>query len=197
MDINNGMYELPSGKVAAVVTYLQMSAPPKMKNLPAPENLALVRYETPEVEWYLALFRRVGAEYLWASRLQMDQQKLAEHLAQNNVEVWAVERDATALGLLELEWTQENSCELSFFGLAPELIGAGVGRWLMQHAITRAFSREIQRFFLHTCTLDSAQALAFYRRSGFEPYKRGVEVMDDPRHTGDIDPKNAPQIPLL
>lgn len=197
MDIKNGMYDLSKGQVAAVVTYLQMLKRPKVTGVVEPENLSMSHYDAPAVDWYLALFRRVGADYLWTSRLQMDRQKLAAHLTQKNVEVWAIERDGAALGLLELEWLPDNSCELSFFGLASELIGTGVGRWLMQHAISRAYSRDIQRFFVHTCTLDSAQALAFYQRSGFTAYKRCVEVMDDPRAIGELDANYASHIPLL
>ena len=51
----------------------------------------------------------------------------------------------------------------------------------MNHAIRTAWARPISRFHLHTCTLDSPQALSFYIRSGFAPFKRQVEVADDPR----------------
>jgi hypothetical protein len=38
-----------------------------------------------------------------------------------------------------------------------------------------------RRLFVHTCTLDHPAAVAFYMRSGFRPYKRAVEMADDPR----------------
>ena len=56
----------------------------------------------------------------------------------------------------------------------------------MNRAIERAWSRapRIGRFWVHTCTNDHPDALAFYIRSGFVPYARGVECYPDPRLEG-------------
>lgn len=192
-----GMTELAPGMVASVVTYLEMNARPAAGPSRAAPDQEAVLHEAPDVEWYLALYRRVGDDYLWFSRHQMPRSALAELLSRDTVEVWSLRRDGQDLGLLELEWDGEGNCELMFFGLAPELIGAGCGRWLMDHAIERAFGRPISRFFVHTCTLDSPQALGFYIRSGFVPYGRAIEVTRDPRLTGDIAPDRAAHIPLI
>ena len=55
----------------------------------------------------------------------------------------------------------------------------------------------IERFWVHTCTLDSPQALGFYIRSGFAPVERQIEVFDDPRLTGVLPETAAPHIPVL
>ena len=87
------------------------------------------------------------------------------------------------VGLLELDFRQDGACELTFFGVVPEAIGIGAGRFLMNRAIERAWGRapRIGRFWVHTCTNDHPDALAFYIRSGFVPYARGVECYPDPR----------------
>ena len=197
MTLPDGLTDLAPGKIAAVVTYLEMTTRPAARPVQPPPQLRLLRHDTPDLEWYRQLYRRVGEDYLWFSRLLMADDLLTAHLASAAVEVWSVRRSGEDLGLLELEWMQNGDCELSFFGLAPELIGGGVGRWLMEHALDRAFSHEIKRFFVHTCTLDSAQALGFYRRVGFVPYGRAIEIVDDPRLSGVIDPERAAHVPLL
>ena len=105
------------------------------------------------------------------------------------------------MGLLALDFREEGACELAFFGLTAAAIGNGTGRWLMNRAIARAWSREghsaIRRFWVHTCTLDSPQALGFYIRSGFTPVKRQIEIFDDPRLTGVLPLTAAPQVPIL
>jgi GNAT superfamily N-acetyltransferase len=88
-------------------------------------------------------------------------------------------------------------CELAFFGLTPGLVGKGAGRLLMQHAIERAWARPIDRFWVHTCTLDHPAALAFYVRSGFRAFKRQVEIADDPRLDGTLPPDAAPHAPVI
>ena len=106
-------------------------------------------------------------------------------------------RDGEDLGLLELDFRVSGACELAFFGLDDALIGTGAGRYLMTQAITLAFQRDITRFHVHTCTLDSPQALAFYIRSGFKPYKQEIEIAEDPRLSGDLPMTAAPQIPVF
>ncbi len=197
MTIPDGITELPAGKLAAVVTYLQMFDRPVLREVTAPAGVTLQHHTAPDADWYRALYQLVGADYLWFSRLERDSADLAAHLAQDSVEVWSVQKDGADLGLLELEWQVAGDCELSFFGLSPALIGGGIGRWLMNHAIDRAFARPISRFYVHTCSLDSAQALDFYVRSGFEPYRRAIELMEDPRLSGTIGKDKAPQIPLI
>jgi GNAT superfamily N-acetyltransferase len=192
-----GISDLPAGTLASVVTYLEMKAPPPIKGLETPPGLRLLRHDAPDVEWYRALYRLVGDDYLWFSRLMWDDSALAAHLASDRVEVWSLQKQGVDLGRLELEWMQDGDCELSFFCLSKELIGAGGGRWLIEHATARAFSREISRFFVHTCTLDSPQALGFYMRSGFVPYGRAVEIAEDPRLTGLIPKTAAAHVPLI
>lgn len=197
MTLPDGITDLEAGKIAAVVTYLHMHSRPAPRGVPAQPGLSLIRHDAPTVDWYRDLYRLVGEDYLWFSRLEMEDAKLAAHLAQDSVEVWSVQKDGQDLGLLELEWSAQGECELSFFGLSPDLVGGGTGRWLMEHALDRAFARPITRFFVHTCTLDSAQALGFYIRSGFVPYGRAIEIVDDPRLSGLIAAERAPQIPLI
>jgi GNAT superfamily N-acetyltransferase len=103
------------------------------------------------------------------------------------------------IGLLELDFRQDGACELSFFGVVPQAIGIGAGRFLMNRAIERAWGRapSIGRFWVHTCTNDHPDALAFYIRSGFVPYARGVECYPDPRIEGLLARKAAPQTPII
>jgi hypothetical protein len=67
----------------------------------------------------------------------------------------------------------------------------------MNAAIRRAFAKPVDRFFLHTCSLDHPAALAFYIRAGFTPYKRAIEVADDPRLTGRLPRTAAPHVPVI
>ena len=99
--------------------------------------------------------------------------------------------------MLELNFSTENECELSFFGVAKELIGRGAGRFLMTKAIEAAWSANIERFHLQTCTLDSPQALGFYRHLGFTPTHQRVEVADDPRLAGGFDRNLGSHIPIF
>ena len=201
MPLTSGLHDVPAGKLAAVVTYLEMRARPS----PRAERGAasgetpwsLRRVESPSLAWYRELYRRVGEEWLWSSRLEMPDQALTSILGDASVEVHALQRDGRDEGLLELDFRQSGACELAFFGLASPLVGQGAGRWLMNRAIERAWSRPLERFWVHTCSLDSPGALDFYRRSGFAAYAVKVDVYDDPRLTGVLPRAAARQVPLI
>ena len=173
-----------------------LSRPPQRPAQPFPAGVTLEPLER-SIATYRKLYRAVGTEWLWFSRLVMADQKLQAILDNPQVEFFALRRDGQDAGILELDFSQPEECELAFFGVAPGLVGTGVGRALMNEAIARAWARPIKRFWVHTCTLDHPAALDFYRRSGFVPFAFQVEVFPDPRLTGALPRDCSRHVPLL
>lgn len=192
-----GFHQVPKGSVATVVTHLEMRERPSERPGPSPDGLSLKKYETIAPEDYRDLYRRVGEDYLWFSRLHLSDESLASIFADPEYDLYTLQKDGKDFALLELDFRQETECELAFFGLTSDLIGTGAGRYLMNRAIHLAWRKPISRFHVHTCTLDSPQALGFYIRSGFTPYKQEIEIAADPRQSGHLRADAAPQIPKL
>ena len=191
-----GYSPLPPGHLANLVTFLEMTARPSLSpGLPA--GYDLVRVTSAGRDAYKLLFRTVGEDWLWFSRLSMSDEKLAAVLDDPLVEGYALRRDAADVGMLELDFRVAGQCEIVYFGLAAGAIGKGVGRTLMNNAIAIAWSKPIERLWLHTCHFDSPQALDFYKRSGFKAYKFEVEVHPDPRLTGALPRHAAPHVPMV
>jgi len=197
MTLPDGYSEVPAGRVAAVVTSLQMTARVPARAMAGPTPWTLRRVNRPALDWFRELYRRVGADWLWWSRLRLDDAGLAAIIHDPALEVHALTAQGRDEGLLELDFRIAGECELSFFGLTPALLGQGAGRWLMNRAIERAWSAPIRRFWVHTCSLDHPGALAFYLRSGFRAYRRQIEVAPDPRLDGILARDAAPQVPIL
>lgn len=196
MPLPDGYTDVPSGKLATIVTLLEMLAPaPQRPGPPGPWTLR--RVERPGLDWYRGLYDRIGRDWLWVSRLKLSDAELTAILHSPGVEVYALTVEGRDEGLLELDFRTPGACELAFFGVTPALVGRGAGRFLMNRAIEIAWAQPIRRFWVHTCTLDHPAALAFYQRSGFRPFRRQVEVLDDPRLTGLVPLDTAPHIPLI
>jgi len=196
MILPDGYSDVPAGKIAAVVTHLEMTARPA----PSPDPSGawtLRKLETPGLDWFRDLYRRVGEEWLWFSRLQMSDADLAAIIQSPLVEVHALVQDGRDEGLLELDFREPGQCELAFFGVTAKLIGSGAGRWLMNRALERAWLRQVARVWVHTCTHDHPVALAFYQRSGFRPFRRQVEIEDDPRLDGTVPRSAARHVPII
>lgn len=191
-----GYSPVAPGQLAQVVTFLDMTAPPAGAAAEPSGSFGLRRLPADDLGGYRALFRRVGEDWLWSSRLQMPDATLSAILGSPEVEAYALQDKGESIGLLELDFRQEDQCELALFGLVKNAIGRGFGRRLMNEAIARAWAKPIKRFWVHTCTLDHPGALGFYVRSGFRPYAQVVEISKDPRLLGLLPRTAAPHVPL-
>jgi GNAT superfamily N-acetyltransferase len=189
--------DVPAGKIAAVVTSLEMTARPAPRPEQPNSGLSLHHVAKPDLAWFRGLFRRVGENWIWFSRLKMPDAELAAIIHDPAVEVSVLKSGEQEAGLLELGFRNSGECELSFLGLTPEFVGTGAGRWLMNRAIARAWSRPIRRLWVHTCTFDHQNAIAFYVRSGFRPFRLQIELADDPRLSGLLPRTAAPHVPLI
>uniref|UniRef100_UPI0035CBC36D GNAT family N-acetyltransferase n=1 Tax=uncultured Sphingomonas sp. TaxID=158754 RepID=UPI0035CBC36D len=192
-----GLTPVRDEEVAAIVTTLEMRGKPPLRPLPA-SRLRLTTWDKPTPDRYRTLFRRVGAPWLWFSRLVIDDAALLAIIHDPAVAIYAaLDPAGIEVGMVELDFRTAGACEISYFALIPELAGQGLGRWLMAETLARAWIKGIERVWLHTCTLDHPSALGFYRAQGFTAIKRTVETFPDPRLTGHLPPESAPQIPLL
>lgn len=184
------------GELAAVVTFLEMRKPPTFQ-VPA-SALSMRRLENPDADEYRQLFRRIGQNWLWFSRLVLSDEKLESIIRDQAVELYAVVDEIGAeIGMLELDFRETGQCEIAFIGLVPELAGRGHGRWLLGETLRLAWRDGIRRVHVHTCTLDHPAALPAYRSAGFTAYKRAIERFPDPRLSGILPRDSAPQVPLF
>ena len=197
LNLPDGYYELPKGKLANVVTCLEMLAKPVVKNPNLADGFSLQRFSGKDLSEFRALFKAIGENNMWFSRLFITDEKLVAILDNPQIESYALCQNEKPVGLLELNFVDMPNCELAFFGLTPETIGLGLGRALMNIAITKAWQKPINRFWVHTCHFDHPAAVGFYKRSGFTPYSLMVEVHDDPRQTGHMAKTASPNVALI
>jgi GNAT superfamily N-acetyltransferase len=195
----DGFHDIPPGRIATVVTHLEMTARP-VPTLIGDQRpgWSLRREAALAPDAYRTLFRRIGEPWLWFSRLRLSDAQLAARLADPACLVWVFESEGEDAGLVELSWHTPGTCELVFFGVIPDLIGSGAGRFMMSHALLAAWSRpQVTRVTVHTCTLDHPSALSFYMRAGFRPVRQQVEIAPDPRLAGTLAAAAAPHVPLI
>jgi len=199
--IPDGYTDLAPGKIASVVTYLEMLKRPPLPDVSSSgmltSEVCLRPIENPSLDWYRSRYRRAGAAWLWFSRLETSDEQLAAVLHRASTELFVGEREGGEIGIAELDRSQPPNVEITSFGLFAESIGKGLGRPFMTRLLDRAWSNSTARVWLHTCTLDAPAALSFYIKCGFRPYKRAIEVADDPRIRGILPEDAAPQVPII
>jgi GNAT superfamily N-acetyltransferase len=156
-------------------TYLQMFARPERVVPPPREGLAVVHVQSPTVAYYRSLYDAVGQDYDWTSRRKLSDAELAAILNDPRDEVHVLTVGGAPAGFAELDRRVEGEIELVQFGLMPEFIGRGLGRYFLRWAIEKAWSYNPRRLWLHTCTKDHPAALPNYLKSGFAVYKEEVK----------------------
>ena len=189
----SGLIDIPEGELGAVVTYLEMTARPRLRPMP---DSPLRRRPWPGVTpaQYRLLFERIGGRWLWYSRLAMDDVLLAGSIGEVHA---VVDRAGVEVGLIELSFRKAGECLIAFLGLVPELSGKGHGDWLFAETLALAWRPGVERVIVNTCTLDHPAALPAYLKAGFRAYKRSFEHFPDPRLLGLLPEDVAPQTPLL
>jgi GNAT superfamily N-acetyltransferase len=153
------------------ITYLQMFACPA-QSVPAPrDDLQVIHAKRPTIAYYRFLYEVVGGPWQWRSRKKLTDAELAAIIHDPLDEVHVLHVSGVPAGFAELDRRRPGEIELVQFGLTPEFIGLGLGKYFLRWAIERAWSYRPQRFWLHTCTLDHPQALPNYVKAGFDIYK--------------------------
>jgi GNAT superfamily N-acetyltransferase len=184
---------IPEGHVGAVVTYLEMSPRPRPRALPA-SPLRLERWRAPDPARYRLLFERVGARWLWYSRLAMDDERLRAETAEVHA---VVDSRGIEVGMVELDFRAPGAALIRFLGLVPELAGQGHGAWLLAQTLALAWRPGVERVCVNTCTLDHPAALKAYLNAGFTAVRRAFESFPDPRLAGLLPARAAPQVPSI
>src|SRR5262249_27751582 len=114
-------------------------------------------------------------EYDWTSRKKLSDGELAGIIEDPRVEIHVVLVEGVPAGFVEFDRRVEGEIEITQFGLMPEFIGQGLGRYFLQWAIDTAWSYTPRRLWLHTCTTDHPAALPNYLKAGFTIYKEEVK----------------------
>lgn len=159
-------------QVDVTVYYLEMLAPSHRTVAPPCEDLTVAHVPSPGVAYYRSLYTAVGDDWRWLSRRTMPDEALAAIIGDPRDELHVLHVDGQPAGFAELDRRNENEVELTQFGLMPEHIGRGLGKWFLQWTVDKAWSYGPKRFWLHTCTLDHPGALPNYQKAGFTLFKQ-------------------------
>lgn len=166
----------PAGtEVSYSVTWLEMTRCPDFgwPHLPANRPATLLHASDPPVWYFLSLYDAVGRDYAWEDIHAREETDLHNWLHDPAVDLYTLMSKGWTHGFFILDGREAGTVDLSYFGLVPEAIGQGLGRYLLQTAILTAWDRKgTERMTVNTCTLDHPRALQTYQKNGFSPVRR-------------------------
>jgi len=139
------------------------------------ERLTLQKVGIPNPNLNHFFFANVGNPFQWFSRLSWNYKDWYDYVHKANVQTWVGYKQGSPYGYFELE-SQNGTIEMKFFGILKQFIGQGLGAHLLSHAIDQAWATtQVNRIYLHTCTLDHESALKNYLARGFTIEKQDTE----------------------
>ncbi|MDW5313621.1 GNAT family N-acetyltransferase [Rhizobium sp. PL01] len=152
------------------VTELEMTTPPK-QSLPVPVNIQTAIMRVPEIplSFYRFLYLQVGKRWNWADRLRMSDTELTSVLHDKRNAVTVLYVNGAPAGFFELLQVDEDTVELSHFGMFEHALGLGLGKWFLLQTLYAAWNTNPKTVRVSTNTLDHPRALQLYQRFGFSP----------------------------
>jgi ribosomal protein S18 acetylase RimI-like enzyme len=149
-------------------TYLELGSPAELRPVAAPDPAPRIeRVGECPASFYRYLYAEVGRAFHWVDRSRWSDDTVRAHLATPGLSLWLLTWQAAPAGYFELKPHDDGSTEIAYFGLLPEFIGRGWGKWLLSEAVRAAWATMPSRVWLHTCTLDHPAALPNYLGRGF------------------------------
>ncbi|HSF92590.1 MAG TPA: GNAT family N-acetyltransferase [Paracoccaceae bacterium] len=158
-----------------VVTYLEMSQPPGYPYPPMSTGgpTSLLAADEPPVWYFLNLYDAVGQDYEWTDQHEMAPEDIRRILHDPNVTLFTLMRTGWPAGFFVLDARETGIVDIMYFGLVPEAMGQGLGRFLIETAIHTAWETPgTQKVTVNTNSLDHPRALPLYQRAGFVPVRR-------------------------
>jgi len=159
-------------ELSYTVTYLEMTERPSFgfPTQPVTSTAALLRAEEPPLWYFLQLYDAVGRDYAWEDMHSAPPDEVRAQVARS--QIFTLLDQGWPHGFFMLE-PKGQVTDLAYFGMVPEAVGRGLGRWLLQTAILTAWDIPgTERLTVNTCTLDHPRALALYQKNGFTPIRR-------------------------
>ncbi len=158
------------------VYYLQMLEREQLRPRLDSHGLQIAECEVKQFQLNRFLYQHVGESWDWQERLVWTDQQWRDYAERDELRTWLAISRGSPAGYYELERQPGNEVEIRYFGLAPAFIGKGFGGYMLSHAIQSAWDwGDVNRVWVHTCTLDHPSALANYQARGFELYKTEIE----------------------
>ncbi|MEY2910604.1 MAG: hypothetical protein RIT01_633 [Pseudomonadota bacterium] len=138
------------------------------------KNLEVILEKEPTVDFCKFLYKEVGRDFFWRDRLKWrwSDQDWLNYISNDLFKLYILKQNNELAGYYELLYDPKiPSMEIPYFGIFKEFFGKGIGGYLLTDAILTSFNQRINKVWVHTCTLDHANALKNYLARGMKIFK--------------------------
>ena len=150
-------------------TTLESRARPRLF-VPAPvARLVFVRAVDPPAHFYCYLYRTIGKAYRWPADRIADVSALQESLARDSRHLYVLYVEGVPAGFADVDYGDWPTAAIEFFGVMPDVIGRGYGRFMLAQTLGVIWSRGPDALRVRASHLDHPAVFVLYQKFGFEP----------------------------
>ena len=123
-------------------------------------------------------YKNIGKKHKWIDRLVWSETQWIDYVSSKKVSTYILKRNEDLVGFFELIFHfEKKEVEIAYFGLLEEFQNKKLGSYLLSEAIKISFEKNINRVWLHTCSLDHKNALNNYIARGMKIYKTEIVII--------------------
>ena len=120
-------------------------------------------------------YKNVGKKHKWVDRLLWTEKQWIDYVSSSNVRTYVLKNKGDLVGFFELIFHFKNKeIEIAYFGILEEYQNKKLGSFLLSQAIKKSFKENVNRVWLHTCSLDHENALKNYLARGMKIFKSEI-----------------------
>ena len=117
-------------------------------------------------------YKNIGKKHKWIDRLIWTENQWIDYVSSEKVKTYVLKYKGDLAGFFELIFhSEKNEIEIAYFGILEEFQNKKLGSYLLSQAIQKSFKRDINRVWVHTCSLDHKNALNNYIARGMKIFK--------------------------
>ena len=156
--------------------YLEICSLQDLKEGNSPSNNFSLQLLNP-INFQLNKFfyKNIGKNHKWIDRLIWTEDQWINYVSSKKVKTYILKNKNDLVGFFELIFHFENKeVEIAYFGILEEYQNKKLGSYLLSEAIKKSFVPNINRVWLHTCSLDHKNALSNYIARGMNVFKSEI-----------------------
>ena len=120
-------------------------------------------------------YKNIGKKHKWVDRLIWNEQKWIDYVSSEKVKTYVLKNKDDLVGFFELIFHfEKKEVEIAYFGILEEYQNKKLGSFLLTEAIKKSFDDNINRVWLHTCSLDHKNALNNYIARGMKIFESEI-----------------------
>ena len=120
-------------------------------------------------------YKNIGKKHKWIDRLIWTEEQWIKYVSNKNVKTFVLKNKKDLVGFFELIiHSEKKEVEIAYFGILEEFQNKKLGSFLLSDAIKKSFQENIDRVWLHTCSLDHKNALYNYLARGMKIFKSEI-----------------------